>query len=188
MPIGIYTRPPRLAIRVLGPSIAYLPMSQDGMFACIDEDDAGRAQQYKWSARWDDHAQCFYAQRNAPTGVYRGWTGESLHQFILGKKEGYQIDHKLPGNGLDCRKANLRHATFEEQQRNKRTSKNNLLGLKGISGYYKGGIRTRKLRYRVRLMVDGKSICLGCRGDLAKAIALRDAGILKYHGEFGRTE
>lgn len=85
--------------------IIELPLSQ-GYVAIIDAADAHLAR-HKWSAAV--RSNTVYAQR----GIYIGGrrTIVLLHQEVIGKAPaGFVIDHE-DGNGLNCRRTNLRHVT-----------------------------------------------------------------------------
>lgn len=56
-----------------------------------------------------------------------------MHEEILGKREGYEIDH-INGDGLDNRKSNLRHLTHAQNIRNRtHTNRNSTTGVGGVS-------------------------------------------------------
>lgn len=86
------------------PDIIELPLSQ-GHTAIIDAADAWLAE-FKWTA----------AVRSNTVYAYRNWLpGEPrmilLHQAVIGRAPpGLVIDHE-DGNGLNCRRNNLRHVT-----------------------------------------------------------------------------
>jgi HNH endonuclease len=79
-----------------------------------------------------------------------------LHRFAMGagsSKSGSDdtIDHK-DGNTLNNLRSNLRVATHQQQQWNKRIPKNNLTGVKGVrldkaTGLYKGAVQFNKKKY-----------------------------------------
>ena len=54
-----------------------------------------------------------------------------MHRYILNLKKGDMIDH-INGNGLDNRRSNLRICTHTQNQANRRLSKNNTSGYKGV--------------------------------------------------------
>lgn len=93
----------------------------------VDDEDYERVSLKKWYLSQYPRAQFWI------NGIPKGVT---LHQFILGKKQGYQIDH-INGNKLDNRKENLRYCTFTENQRNRGKLKTNKSGYKGVHEYYK---------------------------------------------------
>ena len=72
---------------------------------------------------------------------------------MLGKKVGYQIDHKN-GNWLDAREENLRYALPDQNIWNQGLSKKNTSG-------YKGVVKTRHGKYRAQVKVRRKVIKLG---------------------------
>lgn len=86
-----------------------------------------------------------YAQTNINGKVVR------LHQIILGKKSGYEIDH-INGDSLDNRRSNLRFCTHAENMYNKKMYKNNKLGVKGVF------LETNSGRYVAQVRKFGKRI------------------------------
>lgn len=73
-----------------------------GLFALVDDGDFERVLKFRWHAQ--KSGRLTYAKR----GVWNGKNNDTvfLHQFIAGTKN---IDHRN-GNGLDCRRQNLRPA------------------------------------------------------------------------------
>lgn len=100
-----------------------------------------------------------------------------LHRLILDAPKGMQVDH-INGNRLDNRRENLRICTQAENCKNRKESKNNTSGYKGVS------ICSQTKKYKAVIQLNRKKIFLG-RFKTAKeaAIAYNEAAV-KYHGEF----
>lgn len=105
---------------------------------------------------------------------------QSLHNFILGYREGFTADHKEPGNGLDCREANLRHANSYNQMSNRRKYRNNKSGYKGAC------FNKRVGKWAAYIDFSGARVHLGYffTKELAYEAYCKAAEI--YHGEFRR--
>lgn len=89
-------------------------------------------------------------------------------------------DHRNPAETLDCRKANLRHATKSQQQHNQRLRTSNTSGHKGVQWNKSSG------NWSVEIYIQGKRITLGRfpKNQLDRAAqAYKDAAV-KFHGEF----
>jgi hypothetical protein len=86
-----------------------------------------------------------------------------------------QIDH-INGNRCDNRIENLRVVTQYQNQWNRKISRNNTVGIKGI--------RWRKdlKKFEVRLCVDGKQKGFGCFKDLELAELVMVMVREKHHG------
>lgn len=106
--------------------VARIPLTH-GKFAIIDAEDVPRVAGYDWSAllvrgKW-------YARRSK-------WTKEKqttilLHRVILNAPDDKHVDHRN-GDGLDCRKLNLRLATQQQNNLNVRKHRDNSTGFKGV--------------------------------------------------------
>ena len=102
-------------------------------FTLIDEDDFQRVNnQGSWYAF--PHQDSYYATR----GDYSSGKRKNifLHRFIMNCPEGKEVDH-INGDKLDNRKSNLRICTRSENAKNRRISKNNTSGFKGVH-WHKG--------------------------------------------------
>ena len=86
-----------------------IPLTR-GLFALVDADDFVSVSRRKYYAL-PVGKLCYAARGENGTTTY-------LHADILGKRKGYEIDH-INGNGLDCRKENLRHVTHQENLNNR---------------------------------------------------------------------
>ena len=126
--------------------------------ALIDKDDLNKIKNYKWCLGKNG-----YVIGNNQGKIL-------LHQLILGKKEGYVIDH-ISHNELDNRKQNLRFATMSQ----------NSINRKNVKGYCWYKLRAK---WKVEIGVNCKKIHLGYFINKQDAIEARKQAELKYHGEF----
>jgi hypothetical protein len=116
--------------------------------------------------------------------VYVGLEGRlrvRLQRFLLGLPAGdpRQVDH-ANCDPLDNRRANLRVCTPAENVRNRRRTKANTSGFKGVS-------RTR-WGWRAEIRVDRKLIFLGHHKTPEAAHAAYWAAAQKHFGEFARKD
>ena len=89
------------------------------------------------------------------------------------------LDH-ADGNPSNNRFKNLRPATRRQNNRNKGTYRNNTTGIKGVVVCRKSG------KFRARIGIDGKKVCLG-RFDTAQEAAMAyEAAAKRAYGEFFR--
>lgn len=96
-----------------------------------------------------------------------------LHHLILGKKNGFVIDH-INGNKLDNRVSNLRHISQRQNTLNRRLNKNNSSGIRGV--IYDSRIK----KWCARISTFGKSIHLGSFAIKEDAIKIRKQAELSY--------
>jgi len=111
----------------------------------------------------------------------KGHNGISMHRFLSGlvTGDGKKVDHKNR-NGLDNRRRNLRVCTDSQNQANRRRSRNNNSGFKGVSFHRASG------KYQAKIKVAGRMRWLGLFADPADAALAYNEAALKYHGEFAR--
>lgn len=118
---------------------------------------------------------------NSSARVYRwGWLDgrkheQSLTEFLMGRRKGFQVDHR-DRDPFNNRRKNLRWATVRQQacNRNKR---------RGCATPYKGVTRNGS-GFLARVMVKGRRICLGTFPAAEQAAAAYDEAAKKFYGEF----
>jgi len=179
MPNQYTNQPKRPVIVPIGPSIAYITLTQ-GMFALIWSSDAERAGMFNWYAKRDSSSGSYYAKRRIPAPGRANWPTQSLQDFILGHVDGYTVDHEIVGNGLDCRQNNLRHAERWQQSVNQRKRRNTTSGLRGVTYHARAG------KWMANIRVNGQRIYLGLFGTKEEAYAAYCAAAELYHGKFRR--
>lgn len=143
-----------------------------GKFAIVDDEDYEWLNQWKWYCDGDG-----YAVRNP--GPRRNRTRIYMHRLINKTPDELQTDH-INRDRLDNRKANLRNATRQQNNRNKVSAPGSSSRFKGVcwSKYAKKWIsRTR---------VDGQQICLGYFDCELKAGLAYDEFAMKNYGEYAR--
>ena len=142
-----------------------------GFSAVVDDKDYESCiAQGKWSA---------LVTKSGKVYAVRG-KGVLLHRFILGVRKRFtQVDHK-DGNGLNCRRSNMRKATVSQNQMNQGKQSSNTSGFKGVSWDTSHG------KWRVRIRVAGKRLCLGSFNLIKDAAKVYAAAAKKYHKEFAK--
>jgi hypothetical protein len=155
-----------------------IPLTR-GMFAIVDDEDFERVNQFKWHA--GKQGNIWYAIRtvrkpNKRLGI-KG-AGESLHRRIRNFPESL-TDH-INGNGLDCRKSNMRDCTSVQNARNSRGHSDSISKYKGVS-FWSG-------KWRAQIFHSGTKHHIGHGFKNAKTAARAyDEAAKKYFGEFART-
>ena len=146
-----------------------------GQIAIVDDQDFEELSNFKWSACYDPKTKTYYAVRSIYTPK-RG--SRKMHREILKVTDPtIKVDHQN-GNTLDNRRTNIRVATTSQNGGNRKLNSNNTSGLMGV-GYHLG-------KYRARIQVNGKRICLGSFDTAEEAAKVRDNAALEYFGEFAK--
>lgn len=148
-----------------------IPLTQ-GKVALVDDCDAHLAK-----LRW-------FAVRRSKTW-YAVRRGRYLHRVILEPPRGVDVDH-VNGDGLDCRRSNMRLASRAENLRNSQRRSDNTSGFKGVVE----DRRSPPLRkpWKARVHVDGRTVNLGRFATREEAASAYRAAALRLHGEFACVE
>ena len=155
-----------------------VPLTQ-GYVALVDAEDAVRVLSYRWqTARAQSGLVYASASQRHIRRQYR-----MLHRFVLGITDrGITVDH-INGDGLDCRRENLRLATQQQQTWNRRIID------RPKSSRFKGVFWRRDHRLRAggdwcaRLTVNGKRLYAYRRSEIVAALAYNDMA-RQHFGEF----
>lgn len=145
-------------------------------FALIDDEDYERVITLRWIAR--------KRVRKSRTVYYvSAYIGNRkdirLHTFLIGKKEGLEIDH-IDGNPLNNQKNNLRFVTNSQNQYNRFKQPNCASKYKGV--YYS----KMKKRWISLINVDKKCIYLGMFKTEEMAAITYNKKLIEISGECGR--
>ena len=156
----------------------------------FDEEDRELVEGHKWHLFKQKGRYTLYAVAHIPhpNGGWREWhnpklnkikrqrrtTKIYLHRIILNAPKNKQIDHR-DGNGLNNTRENLRIVSHSENQRNKKSYKNNSSGYKGVD---KPGSR-----WRARVHHEGNEIHIGYHDTAEDAARAYDAKIKELSWE-----
>lgn len=148
-----------------------------GKVAIVDLIDAELGQ-FNWRALHPSStANVWYAARRP------GVCNIHLHRVVAQRAglaiDGMEVDHR-DGDGLNCRRSNLRSATRIQNCHNARLGRRNKSGVKGVFWDRRVG------RWRAFVLTKKKRKWLGYFDALEEAATARANAELKHHGEFAR--
>ena len=153
--------------------LVYLRLN-NGDVAICDYCDIEKVSSYRWSATGD--------KKHAFRTVC-GSNGKRhnlfLHQAILGKMKGFCIDH-INGNGLDCRRCNLRYCTISENNANSMSRKGSSSQFKGVTYDKSRG------RWNATIEINGKTKMIGRFENEEEAARAYDKEAYNKYGQFSR--
>jgi hypothetical protein len=102
-----------------------------------------------------------------------------LHRFVYGARPGLNLDHQN-GNKFDCRRENLRPASYSENNVNRRKQQ-------GCTSRYKGVYWDKQRRkWHVRIGWSGKTLYIGHFDEERYAGMAYDIAALDIHGRFAK--
>jgi hypothetical protein len=161
-------------IRIDG-SLAYVPLTQ-GYEAVLDAKNAHLVSGFNWTLKRRPHT--FYAYRQV--NICGKKQDILMHRALMDVSEFDQVDH-IDHNGLNNCRSNLRIATHQQNQFNRKVGKNNKSGFKGVSWHKASG------RWIASIRASGVTHYLGIFDDPNDAHAAYCDASARLHGEFGRT-
>ena len=153
----------------------------DGSHALVDECDADLAE-FKWTASTRKHGLA-YAYRHAKREDGH-WQTVYLHRAVLFRfreiPQGDVVDH-INGNGLDCRRSNLRPATKTQNHATRRLQSRRSGGLKGVT------FDKRREKWQARVVRNGVQTSLGYFTTPEEAHQCYCDAMVAMHGEYANT-
>lgn len=105
-------------------NVSYKIQLTKGLEAIVDDNDIELVNKYKWHSKFSKGN--YYASTRVGNEIV------FLHNLLIGKKEGMEVDH-INQNGLDNTRGNLRHATKSQNRANVALRADNRSGYKGVS-------------------------------------------------------
>lgn len=142
-------------------------------FAQVDDSDYDELIKHSWSVL---KTKCGILYAVKKTGIGNGTV--RLHRFIMKVTDPkMEIDHK-DGDGLNCQRNNMRIATHEQNNYNRKTkgkSKYNGVSWCKERGSWEACIKANGIRHR-----------LGRFKDEETAARVRDKKAIQLHGEFAK--
>lgn len=158
---------------VVDGALARIPLTR-GLVALIDAVDVPLVSGVNWCAC--PSRKTFYAHR---TISRRGCQRKViLHRLLMAPPPGMHVDH-VNGDGLDCRRENMRIVTLLQNNLNRGKRVTNKVGLKGVSQLGN--------RYRAEIQTDGVKTYLGLFATPEEAHSAYCAASETQHREYGRT-
>jgi hypothetical protein len=147
-----------------------------GLSALVDNADYETFNKFNWVAQKSGHK--FYAVRRVKID------GKSkdiyLHREIMKAPVEMYVDH-INGDGLDCRKENMRLVTKSQNAMNRRLRSDNKIGIVGVSQLKNG-------KYKSYCSINGKFTSLGTFATLEEAKIARKSSEVKHYGEYARSK
>jgi hypothetical protein len=133
-------------------------------------------------AELDSNSWCLgsggYAVRHNPAGKAHICLHRVVMSRVLGRAlEEYEFVDHIDGDKLNNRRENLRLVTSKQNSRNRRSSKNNTSGYKGVT------FLAKRETWLAQIWHQGKNMNLGLYDSPELAARAYNEAALKYHGE-----
>ena len=162
-----------------------IKLEKTQLYVMIDDDDYKKVKAYRWHAHNRNlggrslYAAC-YQQKSL--GASKAIT--FLHDLIMNPPDRMQVDH-IDFNTLDCRKSNMRIATYSQNQANRRkTIKYNTTSeYKGVSFH----ANVKRKKWHAHITINGHSQSLGYFHKEIEAAKAYDKKAVEAWGEFANT-
>lgn len=135
-----------------------------GQEAIVDVVDIPLVERHSWHARRRRDGKGYYAVNSS---------GVRMHRLLLGVWDERIVDHK-DGDGLNNRRANLRHGSQSQNCVNRRTT----------PGPHLRGARPKRGRWQSYIKLDGKQRSLGYYDSEADAHEAYLAEAKRMHGDW----
>lgn len=151
----------------------------------VDDEDYDEVMKHKWSVTVNSNTT--YVYRTISTNRYRNGkrirTSVLLHRFLLGitgpKIEADHRDH----NGLNNQRYNLREVTHQQNMFNRK--KASRMNGQSFSSNYKGvHWHNQNKKWIAKIMINTKTIHLGCFTDEYEAYLVYEEAAKKIQGEY----
>lgn len=159
-------------------AIAYVDLSRDQSedYLIIDSCDVGLV---------IGNSRTWRAKRSKGMTYALSSDSTAVHRLILGLKQGdgIVVDH-IDGNGLNCRRSNMRATTQKENCRNSSIGKQNTSSVLGVC------FHRRMAKWQVRIGDEGKEVHVGYFSSKDDAVRARKEAekILGYHPSHGKPK
>lgn len=156
------------------PGARWIPLNRD-KWALVDEEDYWNVCDVTWTAKF--YARTIYATST----TLRAGRAVYLHRLIMNAPVGKEVDH-INGDGLDCRRSNMRLCTPRQNRQNMRKT-----NMPKTSTFM--GVSWDKSRSKWRAVIKDKRkyIYIGRYDDEMEAAQSYDAAALSLFGEFARV-
>ena len=145
----------------------------------IDEEDVPILIRRAWRAE-EYRPGCFYVRALHYLPETKKQKTVYLHREMLGACSDELVDHK-DGDGLNCRRSNLRIATRGQNMANTGPNRTNTSGVRGVSRDRETG------KWVARIRVNGKTHWLGRFEQIKDAASAYERAARHHFGEFARV-
>ena len=143
-----------------------------GIDFLVDDSDLPLLQSKKWRLSTNGRPICSIRENGKKKTVL-------IHRFINNTPDGLYTDH-INGNYKDNRRQNLRNATPQQNQWNRKPGLLSKTGIKGV------GFCSQTKKWRVAMVIDGARKTIGRFPCLGMAIKKYNDLAILTHGDFAR--